>query len=139
MDHVDRISPRGKVRKGYEPANVDCMVRLDDKVIVGLSDGWISAIEFRPNRYGDVVGRCVDGVTCLSSVPQEQSWVVSASGSCVKFWDINKEETKDAEHEEEADSSAEDNRKKKRKTGNKRAKPKGVDTGTSLSSFLADL
>ena len=139
MDHVDRISPPGKVRKGDEPANVDCMVRLDDKVIIGLSDGWINTVEFRPNRHGDVVGRCADGVTCLSSVPQEQDWVISASGSRVKFWDTKKEETGDAEYEEEADSSEEDKLKKRRKVGNEKAKLKGVDAGTSLSSFFADL
>jgi hypothetical protein len=64
MDHVDRISPLGKVRKGDEPANVDCMVQMEDKVIVGLSDGWIHGVKFRLNRYGDAVGQCEEGVTC---------------------------------------------------------------------------
>jgi WD40 repeat protein len=64
MDHVDRISPLGKVRKGDEPANVDCMVQMEDKVIVGLSDGWIHGVKFRLNWYGDAVGQCEEGVTC---------------------------------------------------------------------------
>jgi hypothetical protein len=64
MDHVDRISPLGKVRKGDEPANVDCMVQTEDKVIVGLSDGWIHGVKFRLNQYGDAVGQCEEGVTC---------------------------------------------------------------------------
>ena len=139
MDHVDRISPPGKVRKGDELANVDCMVRQDDKVIVGLSDGWIRVVEFRPNQYGDVVGRCADGVTCLSSVPLEQGWVISASGPTVKFWDINGKETGEAEDEEIADSSEEDKPKTKRKRGNTKAKLKDLDTGASSSSFFADL
>src|SRR5271154_1951426 len=77
MDHVDRIAPADRIRKGDEAPNVDCIVHLDEEVIVGNSDGNIRRLGFRPNRYGDVVGKCEDGVTCLAVVPERDGWVVS--------------------------------------------------------------
>jgi WD repeat-containing protein 55 len=134
MDHVDRISPLGKVRMGDEPANVDCIVQMEDKVIVGLSDGWLRTVEFRPNRYGDAVGQCEEGVTCLSVVPQEKGWVVSASAATVKFWDTNMEENAEEEEDDESDSSEEEKPAKKRKTGKNKGNGKA-----SSSAFFSEL
>ena len=132
MDHVDRIAPAGRLRKGDEAPSIDCMVQLDGQIIVGASDGTIRKLGFRPNRYGEVIGNCEDGVTSLAIVPGQDGWIVSASGSTVKFWDMNAQHN-GAEDEDEVSSGEEEKRKKKRKKS-KRNKSSG-----GSSAFFADL
>lgn len=132
MDHVDRIAPAGRLRKGDEAPSIDCMVQLDGQIIVGASDGTIRALGFRPNRYGEVIGNCEDGVTSLAIVPGQDGWIISASGSSVKFWDTNGQRN-GAEDEDEGTSSEEEKRKKKRK------KSKGYKSSGGSSAFFADL
>lgn len=132
MDHVDRIAPAGRLRKGDEAPSIDSMVQLDDQVIVGASDGTIRALGFRPNRYGEVIGNCEEGVTSLAIVPGQDGWILSASGSTVKFWDTNAQHN-GTEDEDEESSSEEEKRKKKRK------KSKGNKSSGSSSAFFADL
>jgi WD repeat-containing protein 55 len=132
MDHVDRIAPAGRLRKGDEAPSIDCMVQVDGQIIVGASDGSIRALGFRPNKYGEVIGNCEDSVMGLAIVPGQDGWILSASGSIVKFWDTNALHN-GAEDEEEESSSEEDKRKKKRK------RPKGDKSSGGSSVFFADL
>jgi len=136
MDHVDRVSPADRIRKGDEAPSVDCIVHLDEEVIVGNSDGNIRRLGFRPNRYGDVVGKCEDGVTCLAVVPERDGWVVSASGTKVTFLDVNAADDNDVDGAEiDEDGSSEDEKpKKKRKKGKKGKKP-----STKPSAVFTDL
>jgi hypothetical protein len=133
MDHVDRIAPAGRLRKGDEAPNIDCMVQWDDQVIVGSSDGNIRTVKFRPNAYGGVVGCCEDCVTSLAVVPEHDGWIVSASGSKVTFWDMNATESVRAEEEEE--ESSEDEKPKKKHKKSKKSKSTNGDS----SAFFADL
>ena len=141
MDHVDRIAPAERIRKGDEAPSVDCMVQVGDGVIVGTSDGSIRKLGFRPNLYGDVIGKCEEGVTCLSSVPDGEDWllepfgegwVVSASGSKLEFWNTN--ESQEAAEEENEDSSEDEKPRKKKKKSKKGPKSSGAS-----SAFFADL
>lgn len=145
MDHVDRIAPAGRLRKNDEAPSVDCMVQMNDEVIVGTSDGVVRRLGFRPNRYGDVVGRCGDIVTCLSGIPDQEGWIVSASGTIVKFWNLDageppKEDSKDNENGDndgggDNDESSEEEIPKKRRKKSKKAKKSSGDK----SAFFADL
>lgn len=136
MDHVDRIAPAGRLRKGDEAPNIDCMVQLEGQVIVGASDGSIRTLGFRPNVYGEIVGQCEDGVTNLAVVPEQEGWIVSASGSKVNFWDTNGVQNgAETEEVEEAVDSSEDEKPTK-----KRKKSKGSKKSNKVSSaFFADL
>jgi len=133
MDHVDRIAPAGRLRKGDEAPSIDCMVQLEGQVIVGASDGYIRTLGFRPNVYGEIVGQCEDGVTSLAVVPEQEGWIVSASGSKVTFCDTNATQN-DAEAEEEDYSSEDEKPKKKRKKSKGSKKPSGASP-----AFFADL
>lgn len=106
MDHVDRVAPAKKVMKGDEAPSIDCLLRLDDEVIVGASDGSIRRLGFRPNAFRDKVGSCEDGITSLAVVPQEDGWIASASGTKVSFWSVNAVENMEEKEDE--------NRKRKR-------------------------
>lgn len=130
LDHVDRVAPAERVRKGDEAPSIDCMVQVEDSMIVGSSDGVIRRLGFRPNKYLDVIGRCEYGVTSLIGVPGMEGWIVSASGSKVAFWD-----THAVQHEENEDSSEEERSKKKRKKSKKGNKPSNVES----AAFFADL
>src|SRR5271170_3304033 len=132
MDHVDRIAPAERFRKGDEAPSVDCMVQVGDGVIAGASDGSIRKLGFRPNQYGDVIGKCVEGVTCLTSIPDGEDWslepfgegwVVSASGTKLEFWNT-KEFQEDAEEDE--DSSEDEKPRKKKKKSKKGPKSSGA-------------
>ena len=137
LDHVDRIAPAGRVRKGDEAPNVDCMVQIEDEVIVGTSDGVIRRLGFRPNMYRDVVGQCEDGVTSLLGVPNQEGWLVSASGTKVAFWDINKKEEDEASDDDEEDEESEEERKPKKRR--KKSKGSKKVSGGPSSTFFADL
>jgi WD repeat-containing protein 55 len=128
MDHVDRIAPAERLRKGDEAPSIDCLVQRDEEVIIGASDGTIRKLGFRPNKYGDMIGTCGDGLTSLVVVPHEEDWLVSASGTKVTFWKTN--ETHSAAEDDE--SSDEEKRKKKRKKKSRRA-------SGDRSTFFADL
>ena len=140
MDHVDRIAPAERVRKGDEAPSVDCIVQIGKDVIAGTSDGSIRRLGFRPNQYGDVIGKCEEGITCVASIPDGESWsldargqewIVSASGTTLQFWNMN-ELDEDAEHEN--GSSEDEKPKKKRKKSKKGPNARGVS-----SAFLVDL
>jgi len=142
LDHVDRIAPAERLRKGDEAPSVDCMVRVGDDIIVGAGDGNIRKLGFRPNQYRDVVGKCEEVVTCLASVPDGddwnveplgEGWVVSGSGSKLEFWDTN--ESHDDAEEDDHDSSEDEKPKKKRKKSKKGPK----SSGASSAAFFADL
>ena len=121
---MDRIAPAERLRKGEEAPSIDCLAKLGDEVIVGLSDGTIRRLGFRPNGYGDLVGRCEDGVTSLLAVPREDGWVVSASGTKVNFWDVKAE--RDGEEDEESeDEESEDEKPNKRRKTKPRNQPEG--------------
>jgi WD repeat-containing protein 55 len=142
MDHVDRIAPADRLRKSDEAPSVDCMVQLDEEVIVGTSDGIIRRLGFRPNRYGDVVGRCEDVVTCLSGIPDQDGWVVSGSGTSVKFWNIDAEENnaEDGKEDEDRDddddnNSSEEEKPKKRRKKSKKTKKANGDTSTFFAGL----
>ena len=132
MDHIDRIAPAGRLRKGDEAPGIDCMVQVDGQIIVGASDGTIRTLGFRPNKYGEVIGNCEDGVTSLDIIPGQDGWILSASGSTVKFWDT-KAQHNGTENEDEESSSGEEKRKRKRK------KSKGNKSSGGTSAFFADL
>jgi WD repeat-containing protein 55 len=132
MDHIDRIAPAGRLRKGDEAPGIDCMVQVDGQIIVGASDGTIRTLGFRPNKYGEVIGNCADGVTSLDIVPGHDGWILSASGSTVKFWDT-KAHHSGTEDEDEGSSSGEEKRKRKRKSS------KGNKSSGGTSAFFADL
>jgi hypothetical protein len=132
MDHVDRIAPAERLRKGDEAPSIDCMTQMDDGVIVGLSDGVIRRVGFRPNGYGEEIGRCEDGVECLAAIPDHDGWLVSASGSQVRFWNTNEDK---GEQEDDGDSSDEKKPKKRKKVKSK-SKSK---SGGAVSAFFADL
>lgn len=142
MDHVDRIAPADRLRKSEEAPSVDCMVQLDEEVIVGTSDGVIRRLGFRPNRYGDVLGRCDDVVTCLSRVPDQEGWIVSASGTSVKFWNTDAgvqpegdgKDNEEVDNDDDNDSSEEEKPQKRRKKSKKVKKSSG-----DKSAFFADL
>ena len=134
MDHVDRIAPAGRLRKGDEAPSIDSMVQLDDQVIVGTSDGTIRALGFRPNKYGEVIGNCEDGVTSLAIVPGQDGWILSTSGSTVKFWDSNAQHNYAEDEDEDEESSSEEEKRKK-----KRKKSKGDKSSGGSSAFFADL
>lgn len=138
QDHVDRISPAERLRKGDEAPNIDCMIQVEEEVIVGASDGTIRRLGFRPNRYIDVVGRCEDGVTSLVGVPDQEGWIISASGAKVAFWDTNKKEEEEPSNDDENEDSEEEERKPKKKRKKSKGSNKGVSGGTS-SAFFADL
>jgi len=131
-DHVDRIAPAEKLRKGDEAPSVDCMVALENEVLVGTADGKIRPLRFRPNQYGKLVGQCEDGVTALAVVPNEERWIVSAAGTKVQFWNTNDE----GQEDDEESSDEEEKRKKKRKKG-KGGKVKPSEN--SSGAFFADL
>jgi hypothetical protein len=133
MDHVDRIAPAERLRKGDEAPSIDCMAQMDDGVIVGFSDGVIRRVGFRPNGYGDEIGRCEDGVECLAAIPDQDGWLVSASGNQVKFWNTKEER---GEQDGDGDSSDEEKPKKKRKKLKSKSKSK---SGGSTSAFFANL
>lgn len=132
MDHVDRIAPTRMLRRGDDAASIDCMVQLDDQVIVGASDGSIIRVGFRPNAHS-IIEVCDDGVTCLAAVPEQEGWIVSASGSKVTFWNIDG--TQNGAVDEDDDSSEEEKPKKKRKKTKKGSKKSSVGSST----FFADL
>ena len=134
LDHVDRIAPAGRVRKGDEAPNVDCMVQVEDEVIVGTSDGVIRRLGFRPNMYR---GQCEDGVTSLLGAPNQEGWLVSASGTKVAFWDINKKEEDEASDDDEEDEESEEERKPKKRR--KKSKGSKKVSGGPSSTFFADL
>jgi hypothetical protein len=143
MDHVDRVAPAGRLRKSDEAPSVDCMVQLDEGVIVGTSDGVIRRLGFRPNRYEDVLGRCEDVVTCLSRVPDQEGWIVSASGTSVRFWntDAGEQPEGDGKDNEEADNDDDDNdSSEEEKPQKRRKKSKKVKKSSGdKSAFFADL
>ena len=142
MDHVDRIALAERLRKSDEAPSVDCMVQLDEEVIVGTSDGVIRRLGFRPNRYGDVIGRCGDVVTCLSGIPDQGGWVVSASGTCVKFWttDPGDKVGEDGEDDDEGDDNDDNDPSEEEKPKKKRKNSKDVKkTSRDTSAFFADL
>lgn len=131
MDHIDRIAPAERLRKGDEAPSVDCMVQVEDDVIVGSSDGCIRKLGFRPNQYREMVGRCDDGITSMVLVPDQEDWIVSASGARVTFWN-----TAAADHDDsDEEASSEDEKPKKKRKKSKRSKKSG---GVS-SALFADL
>ena len=141
MDHVDRIAPAERIRKADEAPSVDCMVQIGDGVIVGTSDGSIRKLGFRPNQYGDVIGKCEEGVACLASIPDGEDWllepfgegwVVTASGSKLEFWNTNASQ-EDANEDDENSSEDEKPRKKKKKS------KKGPKSSGASSAFFGDL
>lgn len=132
MDHVDRIAPAGKLRKGDEASSIDCMVQLEDQIIVGASDGSIRTVGFRPNRYEGVIAHCEDGVTSLAVVPKQERWIVSASGSKITFWDTNEHQNDGVDDNNGSSSEEEKPKKKRKKSANN--KNRG-----STSTFFADL
>jgi hypothetical protein len=132
MDHVDRIAPAERIRKGGEAPSIDCIAQVDDGVIVGLRDGVVRRVGFKPNRYGDEIGRWDDGVECLAAVPDQDGWVALASGSKVMLLNTNTED--DGAQDSDRDSSEEEKRKKKRKKSKAGKKSGGVK-----STFFADL
>jgi hypothetical protein len=113
------------------------MIQVEE-VIVGASDGTIRRLGFRPNRYIEVVGRCEDGVTSLVGVPDQEGWIISASGAKVAFWDTNKKEEEEPSNDDENEDSEEEERKPKKKRKKSKGSNKGVSGGTS-SAFFADL
>jgi WD40 repeat protein len=131
MDHVDRIAPFENLRKGDEAPSVDCMVQIDGEVMVGASDGSIRRLAFRPNGYTDFIGRCEDGVSSLAVVPEQDGWIVSASGTKVAFWNTNIDRDDD-QNGGDISSSEEEKPKKKRK------KTKGIKK-SSRAPLFADL
>jgi hypothetical protein len=142
MDHVDRIAPADRLRKSDEAPSVDCMVQLDEEVIVGTSDGFIRRLGFRPNKYGNVVGRCDDVVTCLSGIPGQDGWIVSGSATSVKFWNIDATENnaEDGQEDEDGDNGDDDDSSEEEKPKKRRKKAKKIKkTSGDTSTFFADL
>jgi WD repeat-containing protein 55 len=133
LDHVDRISPAERTRKGDEAPSVDCMIQFQNDVMVGSGDGAIRRLGFRPNQYLEVIGRCEDGVTGLVAVPEMEGWIVAAAGTKVAFWDTNAVEGE--EEDEKGDSSEEERSRKRRKKGKKAR----IASNVEKSAFFADL
>lgn len=138
QDHIDRISPAERLRKGDEAPNIDCMLQVEDEVFVGASDGTIRRLGFRPNRYIGIIGRCEDGVTSLVGVPDQDGWIISASGTKVAFLDTNKEEEQEANGDDKIKDSDEEERKPKKKRKKSKGSKTAIRGGTS-SAFFADL
>ena len=132
MDHVDRIAPAERLRKGDEAPSVDCMAQIGDGVVVGLSDGVIRRVGFRPNIYGDEIGRCDDGLECLAAIPNQEGWLVSAAGTKIAFWNTNVQDH--GAQDSDKDSSEEEKPKKRRKKSKGAKKSDGAK-----SAFFADL
>jgi WD repeat-containing protein 55 len=131
LDHIDRISPAERVRKGDEAPSIDCLVKGGDGVFAGSSDGVIRRVGFRPNQYLDIIGKCELGVSALAAIPEMEGWIVSASGSKIAFWDTNA-----PQNEQEEDSSEEEEKLRKKRRKRKKGKK---STHVEESAFFADL
>jgi hypothetical protein len=129
LDHVDRIAPAQKVKRGDEASSVDCLVRVGEGVVAAGSDGVIRRVGFRPNGYKGEVGRCEEGVVALEEVSREEGWVVSASGRKIQFWDL------DVQVEDPEDSSEDETPKRKKKKKGKKVRTVSGNADT----FFADL